>query len=367
MDHRIAANWTREGIKGLQQNALKSEATVALLISAFYRSLHGKQKLSYSQVSKVVGGVCSRIASQPHNVFLDRFGNARISKQSRRFDALFLGSSFETPEAPPSREHESALQFRLFQGRFGRKQFSMNHLLVPVYMRNHAIQRYIERTDLAFEDAIKDTGPTILFVMGLPLTKIGHGMAVPFMTPARNGAFFGVQIPGEPSLAEVSSISIDAQGHHQDERTVPSLTHLRKTYINTFVSKDELREEQLALCEQLQEFLDAHREMLMIYAMEHVIDADFTFPGVVGDRPEAMTRDIRLITSGNLWKATVTPPSESVFQEYFEEQKRVDRYGVKTLLAAHGIDYDDAETMKEMMLGSGADPAVIEAIAAKLK
>lgn len=48
-------------------------------------------------------------------------------------------------------------------------------------------------------EAIKETGPTILFVMGLPLTEIGGGFAATMMAPARNGAFFGVQILGDPA------------------------------------------------------------------------------------------------------------------------------------------------------------------------
>lgn len=368
MDHRIAANWTRDGIRSLQENALNSEIALAQFVLSYYRSLHGKQKLSHSKVTGIARSFCEQMASHKHNIFLDRFDNAKISKHSGRFDALFLGSSFEPPESPPSRDHESLLQVRLFQGRFRRKQFSMNNLQVSVFLRSHAIQRYIERTDNSFEEAIKETEPTILFVMGLPLTGIGGGFAVPFMAPARNGAFFGVQIPGKPMLAEVSSITIDAHDLHQKERSGPSLTHLTETYINTFVGVDELREEQLALCDRLRELIDRHREMLLHYAMKEVAEADdFIFSGTPGERMEAIAQEINLITSGNLWQAIVTPPTQSIFHEHFDEQKRLDRYGLDVLLAAEGIDLNDGQAVRNLLAGSEVELPVIEALLQKIK
>lgn len=368
MDHRIAANLTRDGINELRENGWKADQAIASLISGHYGALQGKQKLTYSGVSKVADLVCSAIASQPHNVFIERFDSAKLSRLARRFDALFLGSSFEAPDEAPSRERESLLQANLFQGRFERKRFSMNHLVVPVYLRSHAIQRYMERTSRGFDDALRETGSAILFVSSLTLTEIGGGMAVPFMVPSPSGAFFGVRIPGDLTLAETNSVTIDSQGQRLGERVNPSLNHLTKTFINTFVSNEELREDQHVLCDRLRDFIAEHREMLLHHAMEHVNDAgDFTFQGILGARTEAFLRELRTITGGNLWKAVVKPPSETIFQQYFDEQMRVDRYGIKTLLEAQGIDQDDEASLMKMGIASGVEPSVIETLLKKIR
>ncbi|KRB16392.1 hypothetical protein ASD99_08475 [Mesorhizobium sp. Root695] len=357
MDEKLAKGLTREGFRKVDERHNLEGAEVALQLLRGHGRLIGKQKLSKAATQKSFETSLELFGRLPDTVFMQHHVDARTKKLSSDFKAFLLAGVLSYTEIEMEHQ-EQAIAYTLLAFQFSRREFKARELILPMIVRQHAVNRYIERGDRTFSSIGRALWPGLLFMEAL--IRWHKPMALqPFMIPTPNGAFLGLSIPGEPGMSVIQQSTYTGRGKLETTDQFRDSRSLRQWFLNTFISLNDMRDDQIALREGIIELIKRHEALLIIQHTMGVgiydgMDVEVRLPDFnsnddVDAAHESAERDFAGLFGGNLWRSSVRAPERGIFQKEIEFQKSLDRYGLDVLMRARGVSQEDLDqALREM-------------------
>jgi hypothetical protein len=351
MDEKLAKGLAREGFRNVDERQQLEGAEIALQLLRGHGRLIGKQKLSKAATQKAFSSLFELFGRLPDTVFVEQHVDVRAKKLSSDFKAFLIAGLLSFGEVELEHE-EQAIAYTLLSFQFGRKKLTARALDLSLVVRQHAVNRYIERGDRSFSSIGRALWPGLLFVEAL--VRWHNPMALqPFMIPTVDGAFLGLSIPGEPRPATIEEVTYSGAGKLESSDPFRDGRNLRQWFLNTFISLDDMRDDQIALREDIIALITRHQDILML---QHIMGVGIHEGMNVAIQRETIKseedvdlayekaeRDFAGLFNGNLWKGSVRAPERGIFQHEIELQKSLDRYGLKILMQARGISQADLD------------------------
>jgi len=218
--------------------------------------------------------------------------------------------------------------------RYSNKAIEMRLMERPIYVREHAIGRFIERANSSFTSVTASLWP------GLLLIDAFHYFGTPavarvFMLPVPQGAFLGIAAMCKPpnDIRGVQRATIDLSGVRETIDTSSIEPLMPIWFLNTFVPTEELKDPQCELRAKLVVQIERHRAVLMvahlarIMSLENNLDdlgLEARFPGDV----HGAKVDFDSLFSSDLWLRAIRIPNDSPFVNHFVAQGLLERSNV---------------------------------------
>ncbi|MFD0461629.1 hypothetical protein ACFQY9_06775 [Microvirga aerilata] len=235
----------------------------------------------------------------------------------------------------PWTDHDEKIRaFSLFYDRVTRTRIEGRRYEYPLYVREHAISRFLERSDRDYASVTRSLWPSLLLVELIERSPEPF-VARPFLLPCPGGAFLGLavteRLPSSLRGAQTSIITKTGAQEYDCAATVPVKGRL--FFVNTYVHDDELRQDQRLLCTAVSALIERHRpaligsllsRVMIVYGEPDDLGLDIRFPR--SGLNEALSDFTQLLAS-HLWRDTMRMPTDGVFRDYvtlqIEQQDKV--------------------------------------------
>jgi hypothetical protein len=286
-------------------------------------------------------------------VRIEAHKGARVHKMTSHFDAITLAAvlfpfknGFE----------EQLLQLCWSKWRTRRKSVEASMIDEAIYVRDHAIKRFHERSGELFSGKI--LWPALSLIPAIELYQ-KPCFTRSFCLPVKQGLFLGLFIL-RPWTQQVEVGLVDKSGLSERKRN--GNVRFGDWIINTFISFDEMREEQMLVHQETSRLLNKHEPWLRILSIAPLFspeesENEFRFDGDLEMDVEGAEAEFRQLLWGRNWEVANPLPADSVFEEALNEQRRLERYGADVLLRARGVD---PEKLAAHFEGEGFDVEKIE-------
>ena len=269
-------------------------------------------------------------------MFLERFTRGGIKSVSPNFDGAIVGGNFSSGPVTLFGHEETVRSYSLFYDRYSNKRIELRLMERSIYVREHAIGRFIERANSTFKSVTASLWPGLLLIDAFNYFAT-LAIARVFMLPVPQGAFLGIAAMGKPSndIIGVQKATIEVAGA-RESLDASSIKPLMPIYfLNTFIATEELKAPQSELRAKLIAQIDRHRAVLMvahlapIMSLENNLDdlgLEDRFPGDV----HAAKADFDGLFSSDLWLRAIRLPNDSPFVNHFVAQGMLERSNVET-------------------------------------
>lgn len=337
MDTKLARGLTREGFRRDLKNVDGVQTDLAETRRPYIEKLITRGKLSKLEVREALSRVAAFKGHPHHTVFLERFTNPRVKPLSPDLDGAIVGGNFSSGSITLFGHDETVRSYSLFYDRFSKKGIDLRLMERPIYIREHAVSRFIERSDSAFTSVTASLWPGLLLIDALEFFT-APAIARPFMLPVPQGVFLGVSALGTPpaDVKGVERATITPSGVNESvdrssvERFIPIW------FMSTFVSLEELKQPQADLRAALLALVERHQSVLMVAHLGRIMSFEGEPDGLglenrfSGD-VHAAKADFERLISGELWVRAIRVPNDSPFVNHFVAQGLLERSGVEAI------------------------------------
>jgi hypothetical protein len=335
MDNKLARGHLREGFRRDLKGVDGVQDALAQVHRPYIERLQSRGKLSKSEAKEALVRVSAFKSDPHHTVFLERFTRGGIKSVSPNFDGAIVGGNFSSGPVTLFGHEEKVRSYSLFYDRYSNKGIEMRLMERPIYVREHAIGRFIERANSSFTSVTASLWPGLLLIdafqyFGTP------AVARVFMLPVPQGAFLGIAAMSKPpnDIRGVERATIDVSGikENVDASSIEPLIPI--WFLNTFVSTEELKTLQCELRAKLIAQIERHRAVLMVAHLGRIMSIEnnpedlgleLRFPGDV----HAAKADFDGLFSSDLWLRAIRLPNDSPFVNHFVAQGLLERSNVE--------------------------------------
>jgi hypothetical protein len=331
MDTKLARGLTREGFRRDVKNADGVQTDLGETHRPFIERLRGHGKLSKAEAQEALVRVAAFKSNPHHTLFLERFTSPKSKPVSSSFDGAVVGGNFSSGPVTLFGHNETVRSYSLFYDRYSRKSIDVRLLERPIYVREHAVSRFIERSDSAFPTITPSLWPGLLIIDALEFFT-SPAIARPFMLPIPQGVFLGVSAMGTPpgDIQGIERTHITASGASEsiDRSSVEPLMPI--WFMSTFLSLDQMKPSQTDLRSVLISLIERHRAVLMVAHLHRIMSFGGESDGLglenrfSGD-VHAAKADFDALVSGELWLRAIRVPNDSPFVNHFVAQGLLER------------------------------------------
>jgi hypothetical protein len=229
---------------------------------------------------------------------------------------------------------ETVRSYSLFYDRCSRKRIELRLMERPIYIREHAIRRFIERSNSEFTGVTQSLWPGLLLIDALEFF-IAPAIARPFMLPVQQGVFLGVSAMAKPpddiKGIEQTVITTSGVGNGEDRSSLKALMPI--WLMSTFISTSDLKQPQADLRAALLTLIDRHRSVLMVAHLHRImifegasngLDLESSFSGDV----YSAKADFEALVASDLWMRAIRVPNDSQFVNHFVAQGLLERSSI---------------------------------------
>jgi hypothetical protein len=199
MDTKLARGLTREGFRRDLKNVDRVQTELSETHKPYIEKLITRGKLSKPEVKEALSRVAAFKSHPHHTVFLERFTSPRVKSLSPAFDGAIVGGNFSSGPITLFGHDETVRSYLLFYDRFSKKGIDLRMMERPIYIREHAVSRFIERSNSPFTSLTASLWPGLLLIDALEFFT-APAIARPFMLPMPQGVFLGVSALGAPPV-----------------------------------------------------------------------------------------------------------------------------------------------------------------------
>src|SRR5215207_3522994 len=186
MDAKLARGLTRDGFRRDLRNVDGAQTDLAETRRPYIENLIVRGKLSKTEVKEALSRVAAFKSNPHHTLFLERFTNPTTKSVSPDFDGVVVGGKFSSGPVTLFGHDEAVRSYSLFYDRFSRKTIELRLMERPIYVREHAVSRFIERSLSTFTTATLCLWPGLLLIDALEFFT-APAIARPFMLPVPQG------------------------------------------------------------------------------------------------------------------------------------------------------------------------------------
>lgn len=332
MDVKLAKGFARDGFRRSMNEAGARQDERADVHAPFIRRLYRRGKLSKDEVQNALDVMIAENSRLPGVVFAEKFVNGSTKSLSRLMDALLVGGNCWSGPINIHGHEEHVLTYSMFFERYSTKSIEFRGLTRPIYARQHAVSRFIERADTPFRSAAKSLWPGLLLIDALEYFDAGR-IAQSFALPTSQGVFLGVRAMGNPPAdvaAGVERIVITAAGVEESSDTSGIEALMPLWSLNTFVSLEEMTAPQLEFQGRLETLIEKHYNVLMVGHLCRIMS--------IGDEPDAFGLEKRFFgdadaakdefsafVNSDLWLRAVRNPKDGPFANHFVAQAMLEK------------------------------------------
>jgi hypothetical protein len=332
MDVKLAKGFAREGFRRSMNEAGTRQDERMDMHAPFIQRLSRRGKLSKDEVQKALEGMIHENARLASVVFVEKFVNGSPKSLSRLMDALLVGANCWSGPFDINGYDEHALNYSLFFERYNTKSIEFRGLTRPIYVRQHAVSRFIERAETPFRSAAKSLWPGLLFIDALDYFD-GGKIAQSFALPTPHGMFLGVRAMGNPPAdvaVGIERLVITSAGakESKDASAIEPLMPLWS--LNTFISLEEMTDWQLKFREQMEALVDKHYNVLMVGHLCRIMsfndepDCFGLEKRFFGDA-DAAKDEFSAFVKSDLWLRAVRDPKDGPFAKHFVAQALLEK------------------------------------------
>jgi hypothetical protein len=330
LDPKLAKGLAREGFRQRFRALEEVSDTQAEVFRPYLEILAARGKLTRQQAKSLVASDFASKDNVEHIVFLKRVTDTSRSTISGEYDEAVVGGALSWGLWPWTDHEEKLLTFSLFADRVTKRSLELRRYEAPIYIREHATTRFLERGNKFFRDLTRALWPNILL---LNLSQEAHGpaFAVPFMLPVGDCAFLGLSVltrfPSDAACLETARIS--QQGAEVDKSVESPRRHGMMHFVSTFLSADELTPLQVSTCEQLARIVHVYGSALLAQWLGWVVpEADARkclglHDHFDSDRNAAVA-EFRALVGTKEWRSAMRMPRNGVFNYHVELQRMLE-------------------------------------------
>jgi len=326
MDSKLARGLTRDGFRRDLKNLDSAQTDLADTHRPFIEKILSRGKLSKAEVKEALSRIAAFKDNKHHTLFLEHFTNPRTKPLSADFDGAIVGGNFSSGPITLFGHDESVRSYSLFYDRYSRKRIELRLMERPIYVREHAISRFMERSDSAFTTLNPGLWPGLLLIDAFEYFT-APAIARSFMLPVPQGVFLGVCAMGAPGgdIRGVERTRITASGPDESVDRSPVHPLMPIWFMSTFVQLQELKQPQIDLRSALIALIERHRPVLMVAHLTQIMS--------LGDEPDGLGLEARFkgdvhaakaefeaLVAGELWLRGTRVPNDSPFVNHFVAQ-----------------------------------------------
>ena len=330
MDGKLARGFTQDGFRKEMKAAGATANSLSETTTKLAQKLRSRGKLSKDDCISALSQIQSLKDDPLTTVFHEIFNSPYSSRISGNYDGAIVGGYLYPEVISFFKNEESVRRYGLFYDRYSRKKIDIRTLGRPLYIREHAIKRLLERANSTYVSVTRSLWPGLLVTEALYYFT-EPTVARPFAIPTTDGMFLCIAAMGKPSLDDTgfTRLTVTPSGHQHE--TTPCMEPLVSTcLVNTFVSLSEMAPDQCHLRSALMELIERHRSVLTVAHLARVMSVDGNEDGLgletkfFGD-PNAAKDDFWKFFEGALWQKAVRTPSDTPFTEHFVAQAMLER------------------------------------------
>lgn len=334
MDIKLARGLLREGFRRDLKGVDGIQGGLAEVHRPYIEKLCSRGKLSKIDAKDALARLSAFKSNPHHAVFLEQFLRPGTKGLSPNFDAAIVGGNFSSGPLTMFGHEEKVRSYSLFYDRYSNKSIDIRLMERPVYVREHAIGRFIERAGGSFSLVTANLWPGLLMIDAFEF--FGEpAIARVFMLPAPQGAFLGVAAMGRPpdDIKGIQRTTMTAAGVNEsiDRSSIEPLMAI--WFLNTFVSLQELKRAQTELRAKLISLIERHRGVLMVAHLSRIMSMGSELDGLglesrfFGD-VDAAKADFDSLFRSELWLRAVRVPNDSPFVNHFVAQGLLERSSI---------------------------------------
>lgn len=331
MDIKLAKGFAREGFRRSMNEAAARQDDRADLHRKFMERLARRGKLAKEEVQKALDGMIAENTRLPSVAFFEQFTTGSCKSLSRHMDALLVGGNCWSGPLNIHGHEERGLTYSMFYERYTTKAIEFRTVTCPIYVRQHAVSRFIERADATFQSIAKSLWPGLLLIDALELFD-PEKIAQSFVLPTSYGVFLGVRVVGSPpaDVVGVERLVFTSLGGQEslDTSKIHSLIPLWS--MNTFISLEEMTHWQVELRSRLEALVEKHFGLLMLAHLCRItsfdgepdsVDLESRFSGDF----DAAKDDFSAFVKSELWHRAVRDPKDGPFVQHFVAQAMLEK------------------------------------------
>lgn len=334
MDTKLARGLTRDGFR--RDLAALDDAQQALwnVHNPYIEKMLSCGKLSKAEVAQALARLAAFKSNKHHCLFLERFHAPAAKALSANADGALVGGNFSSGSISLFDHEEMVRSYSLFYDRYWKKGIDLRLMERPLYLREHAVSRFIERQGAPFSSITPSVWPGLLLTDAVEYF-LPVAIARPVMLPLPEGAFLGLATLGAPpsDIRGVERTLYTGQGPAETvdrssvERFVPIW------FMSTFVPLEQLKAPQRELREALLAYIERHRAVLMVTHLARIMSLgeesdglglETRFPGDV----HAAKADFEALAASALWLRGTRVPNDTPFVNLFVAQGLLERSSI---------------------------------------
>lgn len=331
MDSKLARGLTREGFRRDLRNLDAIHDSLIEVNRPFLEKLFSPNKIKRADVESALLSA-ARFKSDPHHtLFMEQFIHPKVRPLSKDFEGAIVGGNFSSRPLALFDHEEMTRSYSLFYDRYSRRGWENRLTERPIYIREHAISRLLERLGSDFKSVTMTLWPGMLIIEALE-HFLPRAIARPFMLPTEYGAFLGLSAIARPPayIKGTERTIINASGFNEtvDDREADEIQDI--WFVSTFVPISDLTDFQEQLRVNILNAIDRHRSILMIAHLGRIMSFAGEYDDLGLERRfhgdfESARSDFAALFSSELWLQGIRIPKDSPFANHFVAQEDLDK------------------------------------------
>ncbi len=313
MDGKLARGYARQSLRNFGDTYPAALAALSTDLLPYCKDLYTKGKLSRGQAKAVVSAFTRHVGSQPHFLWMERFGDASHPKLSQHFTEGLHCLRLNLARCQNGATALIAHADRMLATRH-RIEFRSADLAVAI--TDHALVRLLERGDERIAAFSQGLMPDLL------LAKVFMAQATagsqPIVIPHQRGMFLGQceHRPGHAQWCSMRTRTFDRTGEH-DVVSAPMAARGGAgpvVILSTFVGEAEMSDGQRQLRDQLRALTKRHAGTLVDDNLAEALCRPLGEALVAGREIDLtslreLEENLRRLTGSPLWLRTVRGPA----------------------------------------------------------
>lgn len=320
MDKKLARGLARDGFRKDLRDLDGAQTDLYEEFRPFFERILTRGKLTKSEGRDALESIAAFKQHPHHTVFLERFANPDIKALSPDHDGLIVGGNMSSRPLTLFQHEEMVRSYALFYDRFSRKSIELRMLERPIFIREHAVSRFIERSEAGFTSLTANLWPSLLFIDALEFVA-PSAKASPFLLPLPTGVLLGVNvlIPPPKHIRGTYRCLVTREGI-KEERFKQAGSEIQVWFMSTYVATEDLKPPQVELGKTITTLVQRHQSVLMFMLLSRVMNYS-GLPDQMGLK-ERFSGDTLLarsefqdLLSSDLWQESVRVPGEGLFRD----------------------------------------------------
>lgn len=314
MDTKLARGLTRQGFRRDEQTYMDESDDYVSLWMGSLKSLRFRGKIKKEDGVETMQRSIAVANDSMRTVFAEALSLGNGSKLSKNFDLAIVGGHLGTGSIPIKDWSEKVRGYSLFWVRSNRKALDMRTTRWTLYIREHAIHRYVERSDASYETLARSLWPGALAFEALNLLPSAQ-FERPFVLASQHGMFLAeLSIQKSPRSLNIDRVVTTENGIEEKNLSKGYPGAVPILYINTYISHEEMSDLQHELWELLRASVQRHKSILTashIRRLSYLTDLDDFIEHSYSGDTEAARTEFQYLFGSDLWRRAVRQPNRT--------------------------------------------------------